>query len=237
MSTIYVALGIVLIISVIVLTVVIARFFEHYRRTLKQVDFTIRTAENSLHDVDIIIDTVSSRIDDIESFLTEIRKTGQTLETINDKFNDISHLIKKFPKGLVSSVLLLDRLDVVSGVSKLFGKNEENEELNSMLKDFLKGAVVGGLVVAFLTPKTGEEMRQTAQEKLDELKIKAKNISVEDVRDQILAKIDDLKHFVQTSSKEDIVDKIFTEIKNLYEKVMEYLPLKNETTTEIIEKQ
>ena len=32
-----------------------------------------------------------------------------------------------------------------------------------MLKDFLKGAIVGGLVVAYLTPKTGEEMRITVK--------------------------------------------------------------------------
>lgn len=235
LGPIYILLGIVLIISVIILTIVIARFFEHYRQTLKQADFTIRTAEKSLHDVDLIIDTVTSRISDIEQFLSELRKTGQNLEMINDKFNDVISILRKFPKGLLSSVLLLERLDVVSGLSRLFGRNEDhNEELNSMLKDFLKGAIVGGLVVAYLTPKTGEEMREVTAEKLDELREKAKQINVDDVRDQILNKIDDLKQFVQSSSKEEIVDRIFDEFKRLYEKIMEFIPTNKQPATEII---
>lgn len=235
-SIIYILLGVVLIISVIILTIVIARFFEHYRQTLKQADFTIRTAEKSLHDVDLIIDTVTSRIADIEYFLAELRKTGQNLEMINDKFNDIISFFRKFPKGFLSSVVLLERLDVVQGLSRLFGRNEEfDEELNSMLKDFLKGAIVGGLVVAYLTPKTGEEMRKITAEKLDELREKAKQINVDDVRNQILDKIDELKQFVQTSSKEEIVDRIFDEFKRLYEKILEFLPISKKPRTEIID--
>ena len=136
-------------------------------------------------------------------------------------------MIRKFPMGLVSSFLLLERLDVVSGLARLFGRQDDNnEELNSMLKDFLKGAIVGGLAVAFLTPKTGEEMRKVTSEKLDELKEKATTITVDDVREQILHKMDDLKQFVQSSSKEEIVDRIFDEMKRLYMRIVEFLPVK-----------
>lgn len=106
-----------------------------------------------------------------------------------------------------------------------------------MLKDFIKGAVVGGLVVAFLTPKTGEEMRKVAMAKLDELAEKAKNINVEEVREGIFNKIDELKNYLKTSSKDEILNTIFTEIKNLYDKVKGFLVFKQEPITEIIEKQ
>lgn len=237
LSYLYFILGIVLIISIIILTFVIVRFFEHYRNTLKQVDFTIRVAENSFHDVDNIIEVFSSRLTDVEQFLNELRKTGQNLEVINDKFSNIISVAQKFPSGLASSLFLLNRLDVVNGLQRLFNIQENNEELNSMLKDFLKGAVVGGLAVAFLTPKTGEEMREYAGEKLDELKEKAKNIDIDEVRQTLYDKIDDLKHFIQNASKDDIIDKVFEEIKKLYMKLMEYLPGNQDKTPEVIEKQ
>ena len=72
-----------------------------------------------------------------------------------------------------------------------------------MLKDFVKGAIVGGLAVAFLTPKTGEEMRKVASLKLDELAEKAKTINVEEVRNSIFEKIEELRKYISTSSKDE----------------------------------
>jgi gas vesicle protein len=230
-------LGVVLIIAIIILTFVIVRFFEHYRSTLKQVDFTVRVAEASIQEVDELVSLFTTKINDAEQFFFELGKTGQHLELFNNKFTELVAVAKKYPKGLMTTLLMLNRLDAAKGLPKLFNILHFDEELNSMLKDFLKGAVIGGLAVALLTPKTGEEMREVASDKLDELKEKAKNINIDDVRNGIFDKIDELKQFIKTSSKEDIVNKIFEEIKNLYDKIIEYLPHKNETTTEIIEKQ
>ena len=106
-----------------------------------------------------------------------------------------------------------------------------------MLKDFIKGAIVGGLLVAFLTPKTGEEMRKAALEKLDELSEKAKNINVEEVRDTIFKKIDELRKYLSTSTKDEILNRIFDEIKYLYEKIRNFLSFKHHPKTEVLEKQ
>lgn len=224
MEYIYMILGIVLIISVIFLTVVITRFFEHYRETLKQADLTIRIAESSIKEIDKLIDLFTSRFVDLEKFFNELSKTGQNLELLNVTFGDFLSITKKYPKGIVSSLFMLNKIDGIKYLPKLFNLVDFDEELNSMLRDFIKGAIVGGLAVAFLTPKTGEEMRRDALVKLDELKEKAKNINVEDVRDSIFAKIDELKEFITTSKKEDIIERIFEELKALFEKIKQFLP-------------
>lgn len=237
LNIIYVTLGIVLIISVIVLTVVIVRFFEHYRKTLKQADLTIRVAEASFFELDQMIALFTTKVNDAEEFFSQLNVTGKNLELMNDKFSNMMKVADKYPKGLFTSLFMLNKIDAVKELPKLFNILNYDEELNSMLKDFIKGAIVGGLTVAFLTPKTGEEMRKVAADKLDELAEKAKNIKVEDVRDSIFNKIEELRDFIKTSSKEEIMTKIFDEIRYLYEKIIQFLPLKNEMTTEIIEKQ
>lgn len=234
---VYITLGLVLIVCVVVITYYGIRFLENYRSTLKQADITIRVAETSLQELDRIVLLLSNKFTDAEAFFNELSKTGEHLEMLNGKFDNILKVIEKYPKGIVSSMFLLNKIDFVKDLPKLFNVLNFDEELNSMLKDFIKGAVVGGLVVAFLTPKTGEEMRKVAMAKLDELAEKAKNINVEEVREGIFNKIDELKNYLKTSSKDEILNTIFTEIKNLYDKVKGFLVFKQEPITEIIEKQ
>lgn len=237
MNIVYITLGIVLIICIIVLTYIIVRFFEHYRTTLKQADITIRVAETSFQELDRMMHLFTGKIDESEQFFTELKQTGQNLELINDKFNDVLKMINKYPSGLSTSLLMLNKLDSVKEISKIFNYFNYDEELNSMLKDFIKGAVIGGLAVAFLTPKNGEEMRKVASEKLDELAEKAKNINVEEVRDNVFKKIEELRTYIKTSSKDEIIERVFEEIKELYDKIKGHISFKNEPTTEIIEKQ
>ncbi len=237
LNFIYILLGIILIACVLVITYYGIRFLENYRSTLKQADITIKVAETSLQELDRIIMLFTNKFTDAEAFFNELSKTGEHLEMLNGKFDDVIKVIEKYPKGIASSMFLLNKIDYVKELPKLFNVLNFDEELNSMLKDFIKGAVFGGLAVAFLTPKTGEEMRKVAMDKLDELAEKAKNINVEDVRESVFKKIDELKNYLKTSSKDEILNTIFTEIKNLYDKVKGFLVFKHQPTTEIIEKQ
>ncbi len=237
LDIIYITLGIVLIACVLAITYFGIRFLENYRSTLKQADITIRVAETSFQELDRMVLLFTDKLNNAEQFFNELNKTGEHLEVVNDKFDDILKMIEKYPKGMTSSLFLLNKIDTVKELPKLFNVLNFDEELNSVLKDFIKGAVVGGLVVAFLTPKTGEDMRKVAMDKLDELAEKAKNINVEEVRDSIFNKIDELKNYLTHSSKDEILNRIFEEIKNLYEKIKGYLSFKQEPTTEIIEKQ
>ncbi|QVK19489.1 YtxH domain-containing protein [Mycoplasmatota bacterium] len=237
LDIIYITLGIILIACVLAITYFGIRFLENYRSTLKQADITIRVAETSFQELDRMVLLFTDKLTSAEQFFNELNKTGQNLETVNNKFDEILNFIEKYPKGMVSSLFLLNKIDSVKELPKIFNVLNFDEELNSVLKDFIKGAVVGGLAVAFLTPKTGEDMRKVAMEKLDELAEKAKGINAEEVRDGIFNKIEELKTYITTSSKDEILNRIFEEIKNLYDKVKGYLSFKQEPTTEIIEKQ
>ncbi len=237
LNIVYITLGLVLIACVIAITYFGARFLENYRNTLKQADITIRVAETSFQELDRMVSLFTSKLTDTEQFFNELNITGQHLELFNQKFADILKIVEKYPKGMVSSLFLLNKIDSVRDLPKLFNILNFDEELNSMLKDFIKGAVVGGLVVALLTPKTGEDMRKVAMTKLDELADKAKHINVEEVRDSVFNKIEELKNYITTSSKDEILSRIFDEIKNLYDKVKGYLSFNQEPTTEILEKQ
>ncbi len=236
-NIIYIVLGFVVIICVIIITYFAIRFLENYRSTLKQADITIKLAETSLQEFDRMVLLFTQKLDDTEAFFNELNQTGLHLEQANKKFDDILNLFDKYPKGMFSSLFLLNKIDYIKDLPKLFNVLNFDEELNSVISDFIKGAIVGGLAVAFLTPKTGEEMRKVAMEKLDELKDKAKNIKIEDVRDGIFNKIDELKNYLSTSSKDEILTRIFDEIKYLYEKVRKFLSFKHEPKTEILEKQ
>ena len=236
-NIIYIVLGFVVIICVITITYFAIRFLENYRSTLKQADITIKLAETSLQEFDRMVLLFTQKLDDTEAFFNELNQTGLHLEQANKKFDDILNLFDKYPKGMFSSLFLLNKIDYIKDLPKLFNVLNFDEELNSVISDFIKGAIVGGLAVAFLTPKTGEEMRKVAMEKLDELKDKAKNIKIEDVRDGIFNKIDELKNYLSTSRKNEILTRIFDEIKYLYEKVRKFLSFKHEPKTEILEKQ
>lgn len=233
---VYITLGIVIIVCVIAVTFFAIKFLENYRNTLKQADVTIKIAESSLQELDHMIELFTNKLTDAETFFKELNKTGLYLERVNNKFEHIVEIIDKYPRGFASSLFLLNKIDSIKDITKLFNIVNFDEELNSMLKDFIKGAIVGGLVVAFLTPKTEEEMRKLALEKLDELTEKAKNINVEDVRDSIFKKIEELRTYLTTSSKDEIINRIFEEIKALYDKVRTFFS-KQEPKTEIIEKQ
>lgn len=237
LDVVYITLGIILIICVITITYFAIRFLENYRSTLKQADITIKVAETSLQEVDRVVSLFTNKIIDAEAFFNELTKAGKHLEIANNKFDEILNLIETYPKGMFSSMFLLNKIDNIKDLPKLFNILNFDEELNQVLKDFIKGAIVGGLLVAFLTPKTGEEMRKAALEKLDELSEKAKNINVEEVRDTIFKKIDELRKYLSTSTKDEILNRIFDEIKYLYEKIRNFLSFKHHPKTEVLEKQ
>ncbi|HEY8364407.1 MAG TPA: YtxH domain-containing protein [Haloplasmataceae bacterium] len=237
LEIVYITLGFILIVCVIIITYFAIKFLENYRSTLKQADITIRVAETSLQELDKMVLLFTDKLNDAEAFFNELNTTGKHLGLLNEKFDDIMELIEKYPKGMTSSLFLLNKIDYIKDLPKLFNVLNFDEELNNVLKDFIKGVIVGGLAVAFLTPKTGDEMRKVAMDKLDELKEKAKNINVEDVRNSIFNKIDELKNYLTTSSKDEIINRIFEEIKHLYDKVKGLLSFNQRPKTEIIEKQ
>ncbi|ERJ13629.1 YtxH domain-containing protein [Haloplasma contractile] len=237
-SIIYSILGVFLIGAISVITYYAIDFLKNYNKTISQADITIKLAESSFMELDLLIDNLSSKMNSIEHFFEAIDQSGKSLNAVNGKFEDVSKIIERYPSGVIAALVVLLKIERIDDLGRLFAvktmktESEGNKEMNNMLKDFVKGAVVGGLAVALLTPKTGKEVREIALKKLDELSEKAKEIEFDDVREGIFNKIEELKEYVKTGNKEDIINKVFEEIKDLYEKIKHYLTDVSESAKE-----
>ena len=101
---------------------------------------------------------------------------------------------------------------------------------------FVAGVGLGVGAGMLFAPKKGEELRKDVKNKIDELINKAKEIDVDEVKDEFMKKIDDLKDELEDLDKEKalaIAKKKGNELKEKAEDLVEYA---KEKGTPVLEK-
>lgn len=214
--------AIILTITTVAVAFYLIRFLEGYRKTIKETDMILKIVDHTIGDFNVFLDDINMKVEDLNQFFDVLTKAGVNLEIVNNKFTSVASFIEKTPSKIISALIIYMKVDKMSENNQKLNISL-NEEFDNKMKDFIKGAIVGGLAVAFLTPKNGKEMQILANEKLEELREKAKEINVADVKEKILAKIDELQEFIKTANKDEIINKVFDEIKKLYETIRNYI--------------
>lgn len=220
--SIWTFVGIVLILAIIIITIFIIRFLEGYRKSMKDTENLMQLVNNTFGDLDEFVYMFNEKMESLSKISEILNNNAIDINKIVSKFSSVSNIIEGTPDKVLAAVAMYLQLDKMTNK---FNKKSIpfDKELDIMFSDFVKGAVLGGLVVAFLTPKTGKEMREIAVKKLDELKDKANNIDMDDVRSSVFSKIEELKEMVQNSNSEDIMKRVFEEIQKLYDKTKNFL--------------
>ena len=89
----------------------------------------------------------------------------------------------------------------------------------------LAGVAIGTGLGMLFAPKKGSETREELMNKFNELKLKAKDIDVDDVRDQIEEKIENIKIELSELDKEKVLKvakKKANQIKDMAEELVDY---------------
>lgn len=89
---------------------------------------------------------------------------------------------------------------------------------------FILGALIGAGLGVLFAPKAGSETRKELKDKMTDLLNKAKDIDLEDVKDNITAKVEEIKEELSDLDKEKVLKiakKKGNEIKNKCEELVE----------------
>jgi len=103
------------------------------------------------------------------------------------------------------------------------------------LGKFIVGAGLGAGLALLFAPKKGSELREDLKVKLDELLKKAKDVDLEEVKDEIVDKIEELKSELKELDKEKVLKIAKEKGEELKEKAEELLILAKEKGTPVLE--
>ena len=101
---------------------------------------------------------------------------------------------------------------------------------------FLAGAAVGAGLGVLFAPKKGSDTRKELKEKFDELIAKAKNIDLEEVKENIENKIDEIKAELEDLDKEKVLKMAKKKAKQIEEKAEELVNYAIDKGTPVLEK-
>ena len=104
------------------------------------------------------------------------------------------------------------------------------------LGKFILGAGIGAALGLLFAPKSGKETRAELKEKLDELLKKAKEIDIEEVKENIEAKVFEIKAELEDLDKEKVLKIAKQKSKELLEKANELVDYAVEKGTPVLEK-
>lgn len=111
-----------------------------------------------------------------------------------------------------------------------------SKEKKNGLGKFLAGAAIGAGLGLLFAPKKGSELRKDLKNKLDEIIGKAKEIDVEEVKNEFFQKVDEVKKGLEDLDKEKVLKIAKKKGEELKEKSEELLALAKEKGTPVLEK-
>ena len=111
-----------------------------------------------------------------------------------------------------------------------------SKEKKSGIGKFIAGAAVGAGLGILFAPKKGSETRKDLKNKLDELIGKAKEIDVEEVKEEFFKKVDEVKKGLKDLDKEKVLKIAKKKGEELKQKSEELLALAKEKGTPVLEK-
>lgn len=100
---------------------------------------------------------------------------------------------------------------------------------------FILGAALGAGLALLFAPDKGEVTRRKLRLKLDELYSKAKNIDVDEVRNEIVRKVNDIKEELSDLDKEKVLKVAEKQAKNIQKKADKLYKYVAERGTPILE--
>ena len=101
---------------------------------------------------------------------------------------------------------------------------------------FLLGLGIGVGAGMLFAPKKGEELRKDLKNKLNELLDKAKEIDLNEVKEDFMAKVTELKNEIEDLDKEKVLEIAKEKGEALKKKASELLTLAKEKGTPVLEK-
>ena len=111
-----------------------------------------------------------------------------------------------------------------------------SKEKKNGLGKFLAGAAIGAGLGLLFAPKKGSELRKDLKNKLDEIVGNAKEIKVEEVKNEFFQKVDEVKKGLEDLDKEKVLKIAKKKGEELKEKSEELLALAKEKGTPVLEK-
>lgn len=103
------------------------------------------------------------------------------------------------------------------------------------LGKFLVGVGAGVGLGMLFAPDKGEATRRKLKVKIEELLAKAKEIDIEEVKEDITCRIEEIKEELETLNKEKVIKIAKEKSKELLEKVDDLLQVAKEKATPVVE--
>ena len=110
------------------------------------------------------------------------------------------------------------------------------EKKKSGLGKFLAGAAIGAGLGVLFAPKKGSETRRELKQKFDELVAKAKEIDIDEVKENIENKVEEIKAELEDLDKEKVLKIAKKKAKEIETKANELLNYAIEKETPVLEK-
>jgi len=106
---------------------------------------------------------------------------------------------------------------------------------NGGFKKFLAGAALGAGLGLLFSPQSGEKNRKELKKKIDELINQAKEIDIDDVKENVIKKVDEIKKELADLDKEKVASIAKEQASKIQKKAVELAEYAKEKGTPVLE--